>query len=137
MMNKLKQAKTMLALACTLLAPGALVVGVGCSGGGCAQLAPGQDALVVRAEQTAETALNSFLAFDALEARTRTVHGNAALTKAADEIRQNGVTWIEGLLAAKETYKASGKTPATRSKLLAAQAVVDGALAIATGYTGE
>lgn len=137
MMNKLKQAKMALALACTLLAPGALVVTIGCSGG-CsvfkgAPIATNADPVVVHAERAQQYALATFDEFLAFEKNNRAAINEKAVWDAADHIRANYQKWDNDLLDSIRTYKAV-RTQENASKIDTTLALIRQGLAIASHY---
>lgn len=137
MMKKLQKTKTVLALVITLLAPLALVVAVGCSGG-CgvfkgAAIAEGADPVVVHAERTQTYALETFDTFLAWERENRLLLHNPEVKAAADNIRVHYREWDDNLSSAIKAYKVT-RSKENADKLDIALAVVSNALEIARRY---
>jgi hypothetical protein len=88
-------------------------------------VAPGADPLVVYAEASAETALDTFDAFLKWErANEAALSEWPQIHATADEIRRNGKQWIRDLRTATKVYK-SAKTSENRDALLIAQELLD------------
>ncbi len=96
---------------------------------GCAGLDPGADPVVVRAEQSAQIATDTFDVFlkfeyensDLLKKITPEFH------KAAELIRRNGKGWILTLRNVTKSYK-QNRTPENKANVATALATVDRAL---------
>lgn len=109
MIKKLKTLKAMLVIAFTLLAPGALVVGVGCSGG-CgifqgAPIATNADPVVVYAQRFQNQALDTFDEFLSFEHKNRALLNDPAIKAAADKIRADYKKWDDDLSSAIRAYQ--------------------------------
>lgn len=104
-------------------------------GTGCASILPGNDPVVVRAQQTREIAFSTFDTFVSLEYRNRATLQklNPNFNEVADNIRVGAPKWFKSFDQVLVAYK-SGKTPATKSKLDGAIAVIESALAEAQTY---
>lgn len=102
---------------------------------GCAAILPGNDPVIVRAQQTREIAFSTFDTFVTLEYRNREALQkiNPNFTDVADNIRVGAPKWFKSFDAVLVAYK-SGKTPATKSKLDGAIAVIESALTEAQTY---
>ena len=94
------------------------------------------DSLVVTAEKTGATALDAFDRFMKYERENE-----AALAKvspkihaAAEEIRTNGRTWLLDLDMAKVAYQSNRGDPGNATRLQAALAVIQSAVASALNY---
>lgn len=98
-----------------------LAIGLGIAAlPGCSTIAPGSDPVVVRAEQTRETAIQTFDAFLLYEYSNRDyLWGKSHDFKSvADNIRQNESGWIEALNSGIKRYKenkADGTGPLTQA----------------------
>lgn len=104
-------------------------------GAGCASILPGNDPVIVRAQQTREIAFSTFDTFVTLEYRNRAFLQklNPNFTDVADNIRTGAPKWFKSFDQVLVAYKA-GKTPATKSKLDGAIAVIESALTEAQTY---
>lgn len=103
----------------------ASLIGIGCS-----SILPGNDSLVVRAEQAEKDANVAFNAFVQVEYANRDalLKVNPQIQKLADKVRVGWTNWVQTLDRAILTYKGA-KTPDNATALVAAQAVIEGNLA--------
>lgn len=99
------------------------------AGCGTFTVAPGADPLVVYAEASAETALDTFKIFLKWERDNEAValKIDPKIHATAEEIRRNGLIWIGELRTATRTYKAA-RTEDNAGKLRAAQQFLEFAL---------
>jgi hypothetical protein len=102
---------------------------------GCAVLAPNQDALVVRAEQSVQVALEAFDAFLLWEKSNREVLRARApqIKVAADRIRVSGPQWLTTARTLTKAYK-SNRTVENKANLETSLAVLQVALTEVRGY---
>jgi len=103
---------------------------------GCATVAPGNDPLVVRAEQTTKIAVNLFDSFLKYEYQNRTLLAkvDVEIRKQADHIRANAPKWIEDARVLTKAYKMN-RTPENKANLITVLSVLDAALTIINNYT--
>jgi len=102
---------------------------------GCAILAPHQDALVVRGEQSTQVALEAFDTFLLWEKSNREVLRVKApgIKVAADRIRVGGPQWLKTARTLTKAYK-SNRTPENRANLETSLAVLQVTLTEVRGY---
>lgn len=136
-MKKLQKSKAVLAIVLTLLAPGVLVVGVGCSGG-CsifkgAAVAEGSDPIVVHAQRAQNYALDTFNEFLLFEKENRALLNDPAIKAAADNIRANYKQWDDDLSVAIKAYQLA-RTQENANRMDMALSVLHQAIAIARHY---
>lgn len=113
---------------------GALLLVAAAFNSGCATIIkPGSDPIVVRAEQSAETALAVFDSYLKWERRNQAVVG-ADAHQLADDIRTHGKAWIQDLRTATKNYKAA-RTGDNLDKLRFSQQMLELALNEITKYT--
>lgn len=113
---------------------GALLLVAAAFNSGCATtIKPGSDPIVVRAEQSAETALAVFDSYLKWERRNQAVVG-ADAHQLADDIRTQGKSWIQDLRTATKNYKAA-RTGDNLDKLRFSQQMLELALNEITKYT--
>ncbi len=105
-----------------------LLIGLGF---GCASVDEGQDALVVRAEQTAAVAFDVMDAFVRYEKATPNLGQGAH--DAAEAIRKHGINAVESLRYATKAYK-QNKSPEGKVTLQTALAFVQALQADAVKY---
>jgi hypothetical protein len=99
----------------------ASLIGIGCS-----SILPGNDPLVVRAEQSlkgADVTFNTFVSVEYVN-RAQLLAINPQIEKLADKVRVGWTNWAQKLDSALLAYKHS-KTPENAAALTTAQAVVD------------
>lgn len=103
---------------------------------GCVTVAPGNDPLVVRAEQTTKIAVSLFDSFLKYEYQNRTLLAkvDVEIKKQADNIRANAPKWIEDARVLTKAYKFN-RTPENKANLLTVLSVLDSALTIVNNYT--
>lgn len=97
---------------------------------GCAALRPGQDPVVVRAEQTTVIAfefVDAFLKWE--KSNELTVGGD--VHQFAENVRKNAPMWFTSARVITKTYKAN-RTPENKANLLTAIAVLESVMAEAT-----
>lgn len=137
MMKKLQKSKAVLALACALLAPCALVVGVGFSGG-CsifrgAAIATNADPVVVYAQRSQNYALDTFNEFLLFEYNNRALLNDSGLKAAADKIRADYKKWDDDLSSAIRAYQVT-RGQADADKIDVALKLIHEAVGIARHY---
>jgi len=96
---------------------------------GCARLQPGNDPIVVRAEQATAVAVEVFDAFLKWDVRYEGTAVHTPEARAvAREIRANGINWLETARALTTAYKRN-RSDANRANLQAGLAVLSEATA--------
>lgn len=96
---------------------------------GCASVAPGNDALVVRAEQARDIAVSTFDVLLDLEHANREALWDVdpEIKKTCDFIRENEQGWINGITRVIDAYKAN-RTPEGKANLTTALATLEASL---------
>lgn len=102
------------------------VAGLVLLGVGCASVAPDNDPVVVRAEQTTALAFETIDAFLDWEHANRTV-ADADVTAAADKLRVEAPKWLRAARSATKAYKAN-RTDENKATLVTAIAVLESAM---------
>lgn len=112
-----------------------LMVGLLVVGTGCASILPGNDPLVVRAQQTRGVAFATFDAFVTIEHRHRDLLWKAdpGFKHTADKIREGAPKWFKSFDAALASYR-STKTQDSRLSLSGSVAFLETSLAEVQGY---
>lgn len=104
---------------------------------GCKSVDPGNDPVVVRAEQVTQVALETFDAFLEWEWRNRnmglSLSSTPEVAAAAAEIRANGIRWLEDARALTQAYK-EHRTPERRANLETAIAVLQETISRVSAY---
>lgn len=130
----MKKLKLILALAVSLWMPLAVApLIVGC--GGCVQLEPGADPVVVRAEQVAAGAFEVMDAFVELEANNRAAFRQLSpgIEQAANEVRTEGKLALQELRKATIVYK-SNRSSTNKANVETYIALTEHFRAVATKY---
>ncbi len=107
-------------------------------GAGCSSILPGNDPVIVRAEQVEKTALAVFDTYVHVEfsQREKLKSISPEFVKVADLIRVSADDWIESLEAALKAYR-NNRSPENKATLVTALAVLETSLAEAQRYLGQ